>query len=378
MDVELAADAGGVVRGLRARVVSDNGAHHVYPLTAALEPLGTRVDPAGALSRRGLRVRGAGGADAQAAARRLSRRGHDDGRVRDGAPARPGSPSAWASIRPRSAGATSSRATAYPFDVGERDDATTAAISPRRSSRRSAWPDYEALRREQAAARAAGRLVGVGVACYTEYTGMGSDVFRRRGMEDVPRRGGGHGHHGSRRQRPLRDELPLAGAGARDDDRAGRRRPARRRAGARARRAGRHRGRRRPAAAPSAAAARCRSAARVAVAADRVRARLAALAGHRLEAAAADIVLEAGRAHVRGFPDRARRGRRAGAAGVLAARGAACRPSWAPGSSATVYFDPPGPTFSGAVHVALVEIDRETGRVARAAATSWWRTAGPS
>jgi len=28
-----------------------------------------------------------------------------------------------------------------------------------------------------------------------------------------------------------------------------------------------------------------------------------------------------------------------------------------------VYFDPPGPTFSGAVHVAVVEVDRETGRV---------------
>ena len=34
-----------------------------------------------------------------------------------------------------------------------------------------------------------------------------------------------------------------------------------------------------------------------------------------------------------------------------------------PGLEATVYFDPPGPTFSGAVHVAVVEIDPETGRV---------------
>src|SRR5439155_136421 len=34
-----------------------------------------------------------------------------------------------------------------------------------------------------------------------------------------------------------------------------------------------------------------------------------------------------------------------------------------PGLEATVYFDPPGPTFSGAVHVAVVEVDRETGRV---------------
>jgi carbon-monoxide dehydrogenase large subunit len=38
-------------------------------------------------------------------------------------------------------------------------------------------------------------------------------------------------------------------------------------------------------------------------------------------------------------------------------------PGVAPGLEATVYFDPPGPTFSGAVHVAAVEVDRETGRV---------------
>ena len=35
-----------------------------------------------------------------------------------------------------------------------------------------------------------------------------------------------------------------------------------------------------------------------------------------------------------------------------------------PGLEATVYFDPPGPTFSGAVHVAMVEVDPDTGRVA--------------
>ena len=41
VDVELAADGDGVVRGLRARVISDAGAYHIYPLTAALEPLGS-------------------------------------------------------------------------------------------------------------------------------------------------------------------------------------------------------------------------------------------------------------------------------------------------------------------------------------------------
>jgi len=36
----------------------------------------------------------------------------------------------------------------------------------------------------------------------------------------------------------------------------------------------------------------------------------------------------------------------------------------APGLEAEAGFDPPGPTFSGAVHLAVVEVDPETGRVA--------------
>ena len=41
IDLEAAADADGVLLGLRARVVSDAGAYHIFPLTQALEPLGT-------------------------------------------------------------------------------------------------------------------------------------------------------------------------------------------------------------------------------------------------------------------------------------------------------------------------------------------------
>jgi carbon-monoxide dehydrogenase large subunit len=100
----------------------------------------------------------------------------------------------------------------------------------------------------------------------------------------------------------------------------------------------------------------------VTVAADRLGARLQALAAHRLEAAPADVVLAAGHAHVRGFPDRAvtvaelaRLAYSAPLGGLPAGVGA--------GLSETVFFDPPGPTFSGAVHVAQVEVERETGRV---------------
>jgi carbon-monoxide dehydrogenase large subunit len=100
----------------------------------------------------------------------------------------------------------------------------------------------------------------------------------------------------------------------------------------------------------------------IAVAADRLRDRLQALAGHQLEAAAADVVLADGRAQVRGFPDRA-------VAVAELARLAYSLPlgglpaTIGPGLSETVFFDPPGPTFSGAVHVAAVEVDPDTGRV---------------
>src|SRR5437899_10577063 len=98
-------------------------------------------------------------------------------------------------------------------------------------------------------------------------------------------------------------------------------------------------------------------------AADVVAAKIRAFAAHRLEASAADVVLESGRAWVRGFPERA--------VGVAEIARIAYSPplgglpsGLGPGLDATVYFDPPGPTFSGAVHVAVVEIDPDTGRVA--------------
>jgi carbon-monoxide dehydrogenase large subunit len=100
----------------------------------------------------------------------------------------------------------------------------------------------------------------------------------------------------------------------------------------------------------------------VVAATERLRPKLQALAAHLLEAAVADVVLEDGRAHVRGFPQRA-----VGLADIARAAYAPVHgglpEGMEPGLEATVYFDPPGPTFSGAVHVAVVDIDPDTGRV---------------
>src|SRR3989441_401244 len=266
MEVEVAAEADGVLRGLRAAPVPDGGAYHIYPLTGALEPLGsaailpgpyrtpayeyqavtvlTHKPPLGA-------YRGVGMTMGAFVMERLldmvaERLGLDPAEVRR------------RNLIPREAYPFTS-ASGMTYDSGDFPKALEQVL---------AAVDYDRLRRDQAAARAAGRLVGVGVACYTEYTGMGAAVFRRRGVGHVP----------------------------------------------------------------------------------------------GLEASPSDVTLEEGRAWVRGAPHRAvmlsevTRLAYAPPPGGLPA-------GLSPGLEATVYFDPPGPTFSGAVHVAVVEVDRETGRV---------------
>jgi len=82
-----------------------------------------------------------------------------------------------------------------------------------------------------------------------------------------------------------------------------------------------------------------------------LKARILDAAGGILEASPADLVLIGGRVTVRGVPDRG-----VSLADVACAAGTASL-------EVTERFDPPGPTFSGAVHVASVEVDAGTGRV---------------
>src|SRR4029077_6426328 len=82
---------------------------------------------------------------------------------------------------------------------------------------------------------------------------------------------------------------------------------------------------------------------------------------HVLEADEADVVLAEGGARVVGAPDRRI------SLGTIAA---ACSPGsplpegMEPGLEATHYFQAPRATFASGAHVAVVEVDRETGRVA--------------
>jgi carbon-monoxide dehydrogenase large subunit len=67
--------------------------------------------------------------------------------------------------------------TGHPYESGDYRSALDAAL---RSF------DYAGARIEQRRARDEGRLLGIGVASYVEYTGAGSSTFGRRGMADIP------------------------------------------------------------------------------------------------------------------------------------------------------------------------------------------------
>jgi carbon-monoxide dehydrogenase large subunit len=68
-------------------------------------------------------------------------------------------------------------ATGHPYESGDYPAALEAAL---------ATFDYERAREEQTRARASGRLVGIGLASYVEFTGAGSATFKGRGVVGIP------------------------------------------------------------------------------------------------------------------------------------------------------------------------------------------------
>src|SRR5439155_1759738 len=302
VEVDLAADANGRVQALRARVVSDAGAYHIYPITGILEALGTAnilpgpyLTPTYAFEAIALAThkpplgayRGVGMTMGAFVMERLldllaARVGLDPAEIRR------------RNVIPREA---------YPhvspsgmrYDSGDFPKALEQAL---------AAADYDGLRRGQAAARARGRLVGIGLACYTEYTGMGSEVFRGRGMDDVPGieaasvrvdpdgsvrcatsfPSQGQGHATTIAQ-VIADRLgvPLERVRVEPTDT-----------------------RSAPLGSGTFGSRGAVSIGGTVVAAtERLRPKIQTLAAHLLEASAADVVLEDGHAHVRGFPQRA-------------------------------------------------------------------------
>jgi carbon-monoxide dehydrogenase large subunit len=346
VEITAGASRDGRLLGIRAQVTSDAGAFHIYPLTQALEPLGTasilpgpyRVPayacaitarsspkpPIGAYRGVGMTM---GTFVMERALDLLAERLSLDP----------------AEIRRRNLISRD----AYPFTSASGlvyDSGDFPALLDK--ALRAA--DYESLRREQARARWEGRRVGIGISCYTEYTGFGSETFRRRGMRDMvghegailtlepdgrvccrpssPSQGQGHA---TVIAQLVADRLgvsiervsvvPIDTASSPDGGGTFGSRGAVALAGS------------------------------VSLAARLLRSRILAVAAGLMEASPDDLVMADGVVHVRGVSDRS----------VSLARIAEAEP----GLEATAHVDLQGQTYSGAVHVAVVEIDPETGRV---------------
>jgi carbon-monoxide dehydrogenase large subunit len=356
VEVELAAGADGRILGLRARVLGDVGAYHVYPTTAALEPLGvaqilpgpydiphyayevlavaTNKPPTGAYRGVGMTVGVLAmerAVDLLAARLRL-----DPVEVRR------------RNLVPEGRFPYTS-ASGLVYDGGSFREAL---------ERVCALADYEHLRREQEEARRRGKLLGIGLTCYVEYTGLGSMTFRRRGMTEVP------GHEGAWvRVEPdgtVRVFVSFSHQGQGHETTLAQlvaetlHRPVERIRVERVDTAASPHGSGTFASRSSVAGVGA-----VLAAAERVRGRAQTIAAALLEAAPEDVVWEEGRLFVRGAPHRSVTFEAVAAAAYRVPPGG----SVSPGLEAVAYFDPPPATFSNAAHLAVVEVDSRTGTV---------------
>jgi carbon-monoxide dehydrogenase large subunit len=357
--VEVGARNDGTLLVIRSTLVCDSGAYSVYPVTASLEPL----TAAGILP--GPYKLAALGYDAYAVATNKCPAGAYRGVGM----------ALGTFVRERLVDMVARRAGLDPVEVRRRNFiepselpfATASGLvvdsgDPRQALERAVeGGDYARLR---AAPRRtpAGTYRGVGVAAYTEFTGMGSGTFRRRGMKQVSGHDAatvrveptgevrgfvsaasqGQGHATTLAQ-VLADELGVSLEAVSivegDTERC-------------------------PHGSGSfASRSMVVSGGALILAARRVREKISTIAAHMLEAAREDLTIEGGTIAVRGAP-----GRTLTVAQVadLAYRpaGGTLPPGVDPALEATQYYDPPPATFSNGAHLAVVEVDPETGQVA--------------
>jgi carbon-monoxide dehydrogenase large subunit len=345
VEAALAADGDGRIRGLRAAVASDAGAYSIFPLTAILEALGTaqimpgpyRV-PAYAYTTEAVAThkapmgayRGVGMTVGVFVMERLmdtlaATLGLDPAEVRRRNFV---APDAFPHTAP----------TGLVYDSGRFAETLAAALGALR---------YDEARREQARARAAGRLVGIGLASFVEYTGMGPRTFARRGMADVPGRDSATVTVDASGIARVAVSCPSQGQGLETlyaqlaagelglEPEAVRVEPVDTDAVP-------------PGSGTFASRAAVSGGGAVVRAAGEVRARAVEVAARLLEAAVADVTVAGGRFFVRGAPERSVSWGEVGRADTLAA---------------TATYEPPPAAFSNGAHAAVVEVDRDTGMV---------------
>jgi aerobic carbon-monoxide dehydrogenase large subunit len=180
VDVELGLDGEGHILALTAEAIGDVGAYSIYPWTAALEPVqvvsflpGPYRVPAYRARTRGVATNKAPMGPYRGVGRPIAAFAME--RLIDMAACRLGLDPA--ELRRRNL----VRGEEFPYRAAsgivwdrsgfvENLDGACAAV------------DYAGLRREQARARAAGRLFGIGIASYAELTGIGSRISAAPGM----------------------------------------------------------------------------------------------------------------------------------------------------------------------------------------------------
>jgi carbon-monoxide dehydrogenase large subunit len=356
--VEIGARRDGTLVAIRSTLICDSGAYSVYPVTASLEPL----TAAGILP--GPYKLAALGYDAFAVATNKCPAGAYRGVGM----------ALGTFVRERLVDMVARRAGLDPVEVRRRNlvEATELPFAtasglvldsgdPRRALEQAVeGGDYARLRAEPRRTPA-GKYRGLGVAAYTEFTGMGSGTFRRRGMRQVSGHDAatvrveptgevrgfvsaasqGQGHATTLAQ-VLADELGVTLEAVSivegDTERC-------------------------PHGSGSfASRSMVVSGGALILAARRVREKITTIAAHMLEAARDDLTIEGGTIAVRGAP-----GRTLTVAQVadLAYRpaGGTLPPGVDPALEATQYYDPPPATFANGAHVAVVEVDPETGQV---------------
>jgi carbon-monoxide dehydrogenase large subunit len=356
--IEVAARRDGTILAMKSTLICDSGAYSVYPVTASLEPLTAAGILPGPYRMPALSY------DAYAVATNKCPAGAYRGVGM----------ALGTFVRERVVDMIARRAGLDPADVRRRNfiDVTELPFTtasglvidsgdPKDSLERAlAAVDYARLR---AAPRrsAAGKYRGVGLCAYTEFTGMGSGTFRHRGMMQVAGHDAatvrveptgevrgfvsaasqGQGHATTLAQ-VLADELGVDLAAVTivegDTERC-------------------------PYGSGSfASRSMVVSGGALVLAARRVREKIGTIAGHMLEAAPEDLAIEGGTIAVRGAP-----GRTLTVTDVarLAYRpaGGTLPPGVDPALEATQYYDPPPATFSNGTHVAVVDVDPETGQV---------------
>lgn len=358
IDAELAVEADGRLRGLRARVLADVGAYSVHPWTASIEVIQVVSFLPGPY-------------------RVPCYRGEALGVATNKAPmgpyrgvGRPVSTFVTETLLDRAA----RRLGLDPLEIRRRNLLRPDEL-PYRSPSGIVWDsgsflesleraaelvEYSRVREEQARGRAAGRHLGVGIAAYVELTGVGSAIPASPGATVSTGTEGatvrvdpagtvtasfGLACHGQGHETTLA-QVVAAELGARladirivhGDTAAS------------------------PVGTGTYASRSAVIGGGAAILASRaVREKALQIAAHHLEVAAEDLELAEGRVAVRGAPDRGLTLREVAQAAYAGAK--RLPKGMEPGLEATRYYDPYFGTASNATHVAVVEVDPESGAV---------------